>query len=75
MKIAEIINPHAAGIDVGSECLHVSVAGDEPKVFSTMTPQVHELRDWLKSQGVTTVALEATGSTGSTCMKYWRPVV
>lgn len=56
-----VLNPHAAAIDVGSEQLHVSVAGGTPKVFGTMTSQLYELRDWLKSQGVSSVAMEATG--------------
>jgi transposase len=56
-----VLDPTAAAIDVGSEQLHVSVAGGPPKVFGTMTGQLHELRDWLKAQGVRSVAMEATG--------------
>ena len=56
-----VLDPTAAAIDVGSEQLHVSVAGGPPKVFGTTTGQLHELRDWLKAQGVTSVAMEATG--------------
>lgn len=56
-----VLDPHAAAIDVGSEQLHVSVAGGPPKVFGTMTGQLHEMRDWLKAQGVRSVAMEATG--------------
>lgn len=41
--------------------MHVSVAGGPPKVFGTMTGQLHELRDWLLGQGVKSVAMEATG--------------
>jgi len=48
-------------MDVGSEQLHVSVAGGPPKVFGTTTGQLHELSDWLKAQGVRSVAMEATG--------------
>lgn len=61
MKTLSIINPHAAAIDVGSEQLHLSIAGDEPVVFGTVTNEVYRLRDYLKAQGVTTVAMEATG--------------
>jgi hypothetical protein len=61
MKTLSIINPHAAAIDVGSEQLHLSIAGDEPVVFGTVTNEVFRLRDYLKAQGVTTVAMEATG--------------
>jgi len=61
MKALPVLNPLAAGIDVGSEKLHVSIAGDAPVVFGTFTNEVYRLRDWLKTQGVTTVAMEATG--------------
>src|SRR5947208_9691998 len=61
MKTLSIINPHAAGIDVGSEKLFVSLAGDKPVVFGTVTDEVYRLRDLLKQNGVTTVAMEATG--------------
>jgi transposase len=56
-----IINPRAAGIDVGSEKMFVSVAGGPPRVFGCCTADLHQLRDWLKEQGATTVAMEATG--------------
>ena len=56
-----VLDPTAAAIDVGSEQLHVSVAGGPPKVFGTTTGQLRELRDWLKAQGVQSVAMEATG--------------
>jgi transposase len=56
-----ILNPHAAGIDVGSEKFFASVAGNEPKVFLTVTQQMQELCQHFKDQGVRTVAMEATG--------------
>ena len=56
-----VLDPSAAAIDVGSEQLHVSVAGGSPKVFGTTTGQLHEMRDWLKAQKVRSVAMEATG--------------
>jgi len=37
MRTLSVINPKAAGIDVGSEKLFVSIAGDEPAVFGTVT--------------------------------------
>ncbi len=61
MKSLPVINPHAAAIDVGSEQLHLSIAGDEPVIFGTVTDEVYRLRDYLQSQGVTSVAMEATG--------------
>jgi transposase len=61
MKTLPVINPHAAALDVGSEQLHLSIAGDAPVVFGTVTDEVYRLRDYLKAQGVSTVAMEATG--------------
>lgn len=62
-----ILDAHAAFIDVGSEQMHGSVAGGAPRVFGTVTAQLHALRDWLKAQGVRSVAMEATGV-------YWLPL-
>ena len=61
MKPLPVLDPQAAAIDVGSESLHVSVAGDTPKVFGTFTVELEALREWFKGQGVRTVAMEATG--------------
>jgi transposase len=61
MKTLSVINPQAGGLDVGSEKLFLSVAGDAPVVFGTVTDEVYRLRDYAKEQGVTTVAMEATG--------------
>lgn len=56
-----VLDPTAAAIDIGSEALHVSIAGGPPKVFGTTTGQLHALRDWLTQNGVRSVAMEATG--------------
>ena len=61
MRALPILDPKAAGIDVGSEKLHVSIAGDAPKVFGTFTSDLEALRDGFKQQGVRSVAMEATG--------------
>ena len=61
MKALSVLDPKAAAIDVGSEKLHISIAGDAPKVFGTFTGDLEALRDWLRQQAVRTVALEATG--------------
>jgi transposase len=61
MKALPVLNEQAAGIDVGSETLHVSIAGDMPEVFGTMTSDLEKLKDYLLKKGVRTVALEATG--------------
>ena len=56
-----VLDSTAAAIDVGSEQLHVSIAGGPPKVFGTTTGELHALRDYLLAQGVRSVAMEATG--------------
>jgi len=56
-----VLDPTAAAIDVGSEQLHVSIAGGPPKVFGTTTGELYALRDHLLAQGVRSVAMEATG--------------
>lgn len=61
MKSLPVLDPKAAAIDVGSEKLHVSIAGDTPRVFGTFTGELEALRDWFKAKGVATVAMEATG--------------
>lgn len=61
MKPLPILDRNAGGIDVGSEEAHVSIAGDQPRVFGTTTSQLQALRDWLVGEGVKSVALEATG--------------
>jgi transposase len=61
MKTLPVLNLNAAAIDVGSEQFHLSIAGDAPVVFGTFTDEVYRLRDYLKNQKVTSVAMEATG--------------
>lgn len=61
MKALPILDERATGIDVGSERLHVSIGGEAPKVFGTMTRDVQVLVAWLLEQGVRSVAMEATG--------------
>lgn len=56
-----IVRPGAAGIDVGSEKLFVSVEGRTPKVFLSVSRGIEELCRYLKAEGVKTVAMEATG--------------
>jgi transposase len=63
----EILDHKAAFIDVGSEKMHVSIGGGPAKVFGTLTIELQALRDWLKSEGVSSVAMEATGV-------YWMPI-
>jgi len=62
-----VLDALAAFVDVGSEQMHVSIAGGPPEVFGTVTRELHRLRDWLKERGVRSVAMEATGV-------YWLPL-
>lgn len=66
-----IVNPHAAGIDVGAREIWVAVPSDrcaEPvRCFETFTADLQELARWLKEVGITTVAMESTGV-------YWIPI-
>jgi transposase len=61
MQALPVLDKRATGIDVGSESLHVSIGGDSPKVFGTMTRDLQELVEWLQSEEVVSVAMEATG--------------
>lgn len=56
-----VLDATAAAIDVGSEQLHVSIAGGPPKVFGTTTGELHALRAYFLAQGVRSAAMEATG--------------
>lgn len=62
-----VLDHKATFVDVGSERMHVSIAGASPKVFGTVTSQLNALRDWLLGEGVRSVAMEATGV-------YWLPL-
>lgn len=66
-----IINPYAAGIDIGDTIHAVAVPPNvckEPvRVFGTMTCDMMAISDWLKECNVTTVAMESTGV-------YWKPL-
>jgi transposase len=67
----ETINPHAAGIDIGSKehfvCVPSGSSQTPVRRFGTCTADLEALADWLKECGVTSVAMEATGV-------YWIPV-
>jgi transposase len=68
------LHRRCAGLDVHSDtvvaCVRLTVrtkASHEVRRFSTTTRSLLELADWLSGQGVTHVAMEATGV-------YWKPV-
>lgn len=71
LKGMPVINPRAAGIDIGSRFHVVSVSIDlsenPVRIFQAFTSDIHAMTDWLVEVGVTTVAMESTGV-------YWIPV-
>ena len=60
-----VINPDAAGIDVGAKEHLVAEPCDRDtqpiRTFQAFTPELHELAGWLKRCGIKSVALESTG--------------
>jgi len=63
----EIINPNAAGIDVGSRSHFVAVGQgkDDIREFGVYNEDLHALAQWLLTKDVKTVAMESTGT-------YWQ---
>lgn len=63
----EIVNPHAAGIDVGSRSHFVAVGQgtDQVREFGVYEADLQELATWLQEHHITTVAMESTGT-------YWQ---
>lgn len=66
-----VVNPHAAGIDVGDTLHAVAVPANRDKqsvrTFGTMSADLEEIVVWLEKCGVDTIALESTGV-------YWKPL-
>lgn len=62
-----IVNPNAAGIDVGSRSHFVAVGqrAEDVREFGVYSDDLQSLCLWLKEKSVTAVALESTGS-------YWQ---
>jgi transposase len=63
----KIVNPHAAGVDVGSRSHWVSAGnkGKYIKEFGVFNEDLFAMADWLEEKGVKTVAMESTGT-------YWQ---
>jgi len=63
----EIVNPQAAGVDVGSRSHWVAVGQKEKDVreFGVFNHDLFEMADWLKEKKVRTIAMESTGT-------YWQ---
>lgn len=65
-----MVDPGAAAVDIGSTMHMAAVnpnAVDNPvRAFGTFTNELHDMARWLKTCGVTSVAMESTGV-------YWIP--
>jgi len=63
----EIVNPHAAGIDIGSRSHWVAIGQGEQDVceFGVFNEDLFAICDWLAQAQVRTVAMESTGT-------YWQ---
>ncbi|MFE0063072.1 hypothetical protein [Streptomyces sp. NPDC059003] len=69
----DVVYERCAGIDISKSdvkvCIRVPGTGkrrrEEVRVFSSMTRDLLALREWLLSEGITLVGMEATGI--STC--------
>jgi hypothetical protein len=63
--MTHVIEPNAAGIDVGSTEMYVAVPVDrDPRSvrrFSTFTNDLIRLAEWLQRCRITSVAMESTG--------------
>ena len=67
----QLINPDAAGVDIGSKehwaCVPAGRTEQNIRKFATFTADLEAMADWFEQCGVTTVAMEATGV-------YWIPL-
>lgn len=71
----EILHERCAGLDVHKKNVKACFASlaeggtrqKETRTYLTMTQNLLEMRDWLKEQGCTHIAMEATGV-------YWKPI-
>jgi transposase len=76
----ELVVERAAALDVGKDevvaCIRVPAAGvgqgrgrrrQEVRTYPTFTSSLEALADWLQTEGITQVVMEATG-------QYWKPI-
>lgn len=70
----DVLYPNCAGLDVHKDTVvaccrrvHQGKVIRDVRTFKTMTGELFELSQWLSSQGVTHIVMEATGV-------YWKPV-
>ena len=57
----ETVHANGAGIDIGSRGIFVSIDGEQVVQFGTFTCDYHSCCKYLKENGITSVAMEATG--------------
>src|SRR5262245_47905687 len=69
-KKMAVLNPDAAGIDIGSSSHFVAIQADRDenpiREFSNFTADLNKLADWLSAKNIKTVAMESTSI-------YWIP--
>jgi transposase len=63
----KIVNTHCAGIDVGSRSHYVAIGqlDSDVREFGVYAEDLKELSKWLKENGITSAAMESTGT-------YWQ---
>lgn len=63
----EVVNPNAAGIDIGSRSHWVAVGqnAEDVREFGVYSDDQMAMSDWLRQKGITHIAMESTGT-------YWQ---
>ena len=69
----KVVNPNAAGIDIGSKAHYVAVPEGRMsravESFGCVTAELERMAEWLQAARIETVAMESTGVSGF----LWRP--
>lgn len=65
--IMEVVNPKAAGIDIGSRSHWVAIGqgANDYREYGVFNEDLYQIVDWFKENGIKTVAMESTGT-------YWQ---
>ncbi|RLD54280.1 MAG: IS110 family transposase [Bacteroidetes bacterium] len=67
----EQVIERGCGIDVHKKVIVATIRGtsikETTKTYNSFTESIEQMRDWLKSEGVTHIAMESTGV-------YWKPL-
>jgi transposase len=63
--VARVVEPNAAGIDIGATEIFVAVPADRDpqpvRCFATFTRELEQIATWLKKCGIESVVMESTG--------------